>query len=189
MEMIRMKQSFKLASLGVAIAILSAGFTPAHGEESNDYIPEIGWDSRITSMGLDKKDNINQKYRFDCQSAPEDLVHAPTWGTRVYTTNSGICTAAVHAGMVNPKKGGKITIKLIKGKKFYKGSNKNKVKSKDHTATKMSFIFVGKPKVEVENSDSNEKKRQPSGLEKVLMEGFQRGVERSIEKVITDVLK
>lgn len=50
----------------------------------------------------------------NCQSAPEDLVHAPTWGTKVDTANSGICTAAVHAGMVDPETGGEITLKLIK---------------------------------------------------------------------------
>ena len=189
MNISSIKQNFKLITIGIAIAIISASSTPAYGEESdNDYIPEIGWSSRITSMGLDREDNFDQKYKFDCQSAPDDLVHAPTWGTKIYTVNSGICSAAVHSGMLDPKEGGEITIKLIKGKKFYTGSKKNNVKSKDHTATDMSFVFVGEKKVGVQESNSK-KKREPSGIERVLMEGFQRGVERSIEKVITDVLR
>ena len=129
MNISTIKQNFKLITIGIAIASISASSTPAYGEESDDdYIPEIGWSSRITSMGLDREDNF---------------VHAPTWGTKIYTVNSGICSAAVHSGMLDPKEGGEITIKLIKGKKFYTGSKKNNVKSKDHTATDMSFVFVG----------------------------------------------
>lgn len=183
-------QNFKLITIGIAFAVISASFTPAYGEESDDdYIPEIGWSSRITSMGLDQEDNFGEKYKFDCQSAPDDLVHAPTWGTKIYTANSGICSAAVHSGMLNPKEGGEITIKLIKGKKFYTGSKKNDVKSKDHTATDMSFVFVGEKKIGVQEPSSKQKKRESSGIERVLVEGFQRGVERSIEKAIIDMLK
>ncbi len=188
MRIPRVDRNFKLIALGIAVAIISSSFLPAHGEESDDYVPEIGWNSRISSMGLDREDNIDQKYQFDCQSAPEDLVHAPTWGTKVYTVNSGICSAAVHSGMVDAEEGGEITIKLIEGKKFYTGSKKNDVKSKDHTAADISFVFIGQKKVEAE-SESKKEKREPSGIERLLMEGFQRGVERSIEKAIIDVLK
>lgn len=181
---------FASIALGIATATIATSFVPAHGEDNNDYIPEIGWSSRISSMGLDREDNLDKKYKFNCQSAPEDLVHAPTWGTTVYTANSGICSAAVHSGMVEPEAGGEITIKLIEGKQFYTGSNKNEVKSKDHTATEICFTFVGEKKVAArqQDTDSENKKREPSGIERVLMEGFQRGVERTIEKAITDIL-
>ncbi len=73
MNISTIKQNFKLITIGIAIASISASSTPAYGEESDDdYIPEIGWSSRITSMGLDREDNFDQKYKYDCQSAPDD---------------------------------------------------------------------------------------------------------------------
>ena len=193
MKIFRSNRILKLINLGIGIAIGTASLTsvPVYAEESDWEVSEIGWTSRLSSMGIDTKDNINQKYKFDCQSAPEDLVHAPIWGSKVYTTNSSICSAAVHAGIINPEEGGVVTIKLVKGKEFYTGSNKNNVKSKDRAATDTSFIFVSQVKVREDNSDdkSNNKKRSPSALEQVLMDGFTRGVERTIDKAITDILE
>ena len=159
-------------------------------EESISEISEIGWNSRLSSMGLDKKKNANQKYKFECQSAPEDLIHAPVWGTKVYTSNSGICSAAVHSGMIDPDEGGVVTVKLVKGRNFYTGSKKNDVKSEDRAGTDMSFVFVGQKKVQEKDSDDKHKSepRKPSALERVLMDGFTRGVERTIDRAITDML-
>jgi hypothetical protein len=191
MEVITLTHNFKLLTLSVAIAISTANLTPVHAEKSPQEVPEIGWSSRVSSMGLDAKNNVGKKYQFNCQPASEDLVHAPVWGSEVYTVNSGICSTAVHSGMLDPEAGGKITIKLVKGKKFYTGSKHNDVTSEDHMETDVSFVFIGeKVAVKEESEDKpSEKKREPSPFEKVLMDGFQRGVERSIEKAIIDILK
>ena len=187
--------NFNLANLGIVIAFRASSFIPVRAENSDDeYIPEIGWSSRITSMGLDEAENIGEKYKFECQPASEDLIHAPVWGTKVYTTNSGICSTAVHSGMLDPEEGGIVTIKLIEGKKFYTGSKKNNVTSEDRSSTNLAFTFVGKKKIVANNLDNSDdktdkKKRQPSGIERVLMDGFTRGVERSIEKAISDVFE
>ena len=191
MKIFRSNRISVLISLGVGIAIGTASLSPVYAEESNQEISEIGWSSRLSSMGLDTKDNTNQKYRFNCQSAPKDLVHAPIWGTKVYTTNSGICSAAVHAGVVDPEKGGIVTIELIEGRKFYTGSDRNKVKSQDRASANLSFVFIDRAIINEDNSERkfNEKKQNPSVLEKILMDGLTRGVERTIDKAITDILK
>ncbi|MEM8828279.1 MAG: LCCL domain-containing protein [Cyanobacteria bacterium P01_G01_bin.19] len=191
MKISKLSSNIKLIALGIALTLGTASFTPAHGEELDEYVPEIGWSSRISSMGLDREDNLKEKYVFNCQSAPEDLIHAPIWGTRVYTANSGICSSAVHSGIINPEEGGEIVLRLIKGKQFYTGSKKNNVKSKDHTATDFSFVFInnGNTVKKRQEQETAQKKRKPSGIERVLMEGFQRGVERTIEKAIIDILE
>ena len=155
MKIFKTDRILKSIGLAIGIAIATASFAPVYAEksdrevsnrqesnrqesdrrnsnrqesnrqESNLEISEIGWSSRLTSMGLDKKKNADQKYKFECQSAPEDLIHAPIWGTRVYTSNSGICSAAVHSGMVDPEEGGIIIVKLVNGRNFYTGSKKN----------------------------------------------------------------
>jgi len=191
MKFTTVDHSFNLVSLGIALAIGAGSLTPVQAEKKNQDVPEIGWSSRISSMGLDKKKNMGKKYTFYCQSASEDLVHAPVWGTKVYTVNSGICSTAVHSGMIDAEEGGKVTLKLAKGKQFYTGSKKNNVTTKDHTGTDVSYTFVGQPKAVAKKSDeeSSKKKREASGLERVLTDGFSRGVERSIEKAIIDILK
>lgn len=184
-----------IAKLSVGIACCAMLSKPALAKKdevkdlSNQPIPEIGWGSRLSSMGLDEDDNVGKKYNFDCQAAPEDLIHAPIWGTKVYTVNSGICSTAVHSGMIDPETGGKITVKLLEGKDFYTGSQNNDVISKDHRNTDLSFTFVGEKVVEQRQvSESTEKRRKPSRIEEMLMDGFQRGVEKSIENTINDIL-
>ena len=180
----------KVTSIVTCLAILTVTLAskPAHAERSK--IHEIGWSSRLSSMGLNELKNVGQKYEFYCQPAAEDLIHAPIWGTYTYTHNSGICSTAVHAGMIEAKTGGEVTIKLLEGQTFYTGSNKNEITSQDHRGTKMSFTFVGEKmsdeqKQEAESSET----RRSSGIKKVMVNGVERGIERSIEKVITEIFK
>lgn len=154
-----------------------------------ESVPEIGWSSRISSMGLDQIDNIGEQYTFYCQPAEADLIHSPVWGTAEYTVNSGICSTAVHSGIIVPESGGEITLKLIEGKSFYTGSHKNEITSKDHRHTEIAFVFVGKKvNQKTVKTEEAEPKRQPSVLERMLMDGLQRGVERTIDKTIDDLL-
>lgn len=190
MKTIKISPNLKLIIVSLAITLGTTSFKPANAQKSKKSIPEIGWSSRLSSMGLDEIDNIGKSYTFDCQPAFDDLIHAPVWGTKIYTINSGICTTAVHSGMIAEEEGGKVTIKLLKGKKFYTGSRKNDVISKDHRNTNMSFTFTGKKVVEnkpITTPQARQQKQKPSAIEKVLVEGLERGVERSIQNVITEI--
>ena len=172
---------------GLAIAIGVTSFQPVNAQSDRDEISEIGWNSRLTRMGLDRVDNIGEIYDFYCQPASEELNHAPIWGTNTYTANSGICSTAVHSGMISTA-GGTVSLELREGKEFYTGSVKNDVKSKDHSGTEVSFAFVGEPVVaEDEDSDDNRDRSNSSGIKKVMVNTVQRGIERSIEKAIIDI--
>ena len=185
---ITVNKSLKTIVFSLAI-VATTSFKPV-AAQNNEFVPEIGWASRLSSMGLDNDDNLGKEYKFECQAAPEDLIHAPIWGTNVYTVNSGLCTTAVHSGFISPEKGGEITVQLLEGKDFYTGSQKNDVISKDHRSTDIGYTFVGEKVAENDrDAESSEDKRQPSGIEKALMEGLQRGVERSIENTIINILK
>lgn len=41
------------------------------------------------------------------------------WGSGPYTTDSAICRAAIHAGVIEDHKGGKVTVKLRPGQGSY----------------------------------------------------------------------
>ena len=47
---------------------------------------------------------------------------ADVWGTDVYTDDSSICTAAVHAGLIEADDGGEVTFELAPGRDEYTGS-------------------------------------------------------------------
>lgn len=179
-------QNLKTVTFSLTLACCAIFGKPALAED-NQFVPEIGWASRLSSMGLDKIDNVGKQYKFECQAAPQDLIHTPIWGTGVYTVNSGICSTAVHSGMISSEAGGEITVKLIEGQEFYTGSQKNDVFSQDHRNTDLGYIFINE-KTAQDRSDSSEEKRQTSGIGRILRDGIQRGVEKSIENAIADIL-
>lgn len=176
----------------IAISAIASSLLPLNSVQAqNSQVPEIGWESRLSSMGLDKVENIGQSYSFFCQAASEGLIHSPIWGTETYTLNSSICTSAVHSGMITSQKGGEVTVKLLEGQQFYTGSNKNGITSQDNRSTSTSFSFIGDQIAQSEKfaDSSQDKEERPSGIERVVVNGLQRGVERSLEKVITEIFK
>jgi phage baseplate assembly protein gpV len=64
------------------------------------------------------------------------------WGTEVYTEDSSICTAAVHAGLITVEDGGEVTFELVDGQDAYEGSESNGITSNDFGAYGGSFRFV-----------------------------------------------
>ena len=73
-------------------------------------------------------------------------IHGPVWGTDIYTTDSSICAAARHAGVI-PASGGKVTMKKVAGCKSYEGTARNGITSHAWPSYGSSFYFVqpGKP--------------------------------------------
>ncbi len=66
-----------------------------------------------------------------------ELVECPpghpqgAWGTDVYTDDSSICTAAVHAGLITAHRGGAVTIEMRPDVGQYSGTARNGVKTGD----------------------------------------------------------
>jgi hypothetical protein len=68
------------------------------------------------------------------------------YGTDVYTADSYICSAAVHAGVIAQRSGGMVTIKLQNGQASYPGSTKNGITSFTNESYPASFTFVATPR-------------------------------------------
>ncbi len=64
------------------------------------------------------------------------------WGTGTYTADSSICTAAVHAGLVDQAEGGTATIEVVAGLDAYEGTTANGVTSSAYGAYDPAFRFV-----------------------------------------------
>jgi hypothetical protein len=64
------------------------------------------------------------------------------WGTGLYTDDSSIATAAVHAGLISTQNGGTVTIEIRAGASAYTGSSRNGVDSKNWGPFSGSFVLV-----------------------------------------------
>ncbi|KAL4441234.1 hypothetical protein ABPG77_011471 [Micractinium sp. CCAP 211/92] len=85
-------------------------------------------------------DNINTKGTVACP--PGCLTASGSiWGTGAYTSDSSICRAAIHAGVLT-NKGGTIPIFYERGRTLYLSSNKNGVQSNSYGSYSSSFKFT-----------------------------------------------
>jgi hypothetical protein len=65
------------------------------------------------------------------------------WGTDVYTDDSSVCTAAVHAGLITLAGGGSVTIEIRPGQSSYTGSTRNGITSSSYPSWGGSYVLVG----------------------------------------------
>jgi len=63
------------------------------------------------------------------------------WGSDIYTADSSICTAAVHAGLITIERGGTVTIELRPGREVYGTSQRNGVTTNVYGGFSRSFVF------------------------------------------------
>jgi len=63
------------------------------------------------------------------------------WGSDIYTADSSICTAAVHAGLITVERGGTVTIELRPGREVYGTSQRNGVTTGVYGGFRRSFVF------------------------------------------------
>ena len=85
---------------------------------------------------------VGAQYEYDC---PPNGTAYGIWGTNTYTDDSSVCTAAVHAGLITLKKGGKVKIEMRDGLASYRASKRNGIKSNPYPAWPASFIVVDAP--------------------------------------------
>jgi hypothetical protein len=64
------------------------------------------------------------------------------WGTDVYTADSAICRAGIHAGAITPQ-GGVVTVQTRPGQPAYRGSPRYGVQSADYGAYGRSYAVMG----------------------------------------------
>ena len=77
-----------------------------------------------------------------CQCRAEATQRGEVWGTDVYTSDSRICRAALHAGAV-PRLGGPVTVVPESGRSAYPGTTRLGVASYDFGPYESSFRFGG----------------------------------------------
>lgn len=109
----------------VAALLLGAAITGCHHANTSTAPITIDW--QTSPLDLDLRGLIGTSHQFQCPAgkpAPESVT-----GSGVYTDASSICAAAVHAGAIDPQRGGTVMIQILPGQSHYQGSTQNFIRS------------------------------------------------------------
>lgn len=79
---------------------------------------------------------------LDCVCPGDATVTGDIWGTDIYTSDSKVCRAAVHAGVID-RLGGSIKVVPMPGQETYAGSTRNGVRTGDFGVWRHSFRVEG----------------------------------------------
>jgi predicted nucleic acid-binding Zn ribbon protein len=75
-----------------------------------------------------------------CACTPDQAMSGSVWGSGIYTTDSRVCRAAVHAGVI-PASGGGVNVVPAPGQTTYTGSAANGITTSNYGAWGASFTF------------------------------------------------
>jgi hypothetical protein len=103
------------------------------GVKEAEEVTPISWNTSTSILTYEP----GKTAKFNCPAKGEA---STIWGTDVYTGDSSICTAAVHAGAITFDRGGTVTVELRPGQSSYKGTKRNGVTSTDYGTYARSFV-------------------------------------------------
>ena len=86
------------------------------------------------------RDRVGQVFQFTLTGTLTGSV----WGTDIYTDDSALACAAVHAGVVLSGETKVVTVRILAGQTSYQGSVRNGVTSSSYGSWSGSYSFVGK---------------------------------------------
>ena len=122
-----------LLAATVALAACSDDNDPASPNPSNNNATDITWSADASN----RRSSIGQTFMYNCSpNGTFDTV----WGTDVYTDDSSICTAGVHAGKITRTAGGTVTIEIRPAQSSYAASTRNGVTTLGYGSWGGSFI-------------------------------------------------
>ncbi len=113
--------------------------TAAAANASSGPAVPVEWTTSANSLGLDKKPGF--VVTVSCP-ARNGSVAGTVWGAGPYTTDSSICSAAVHAGTITEAKGGTFRITTGPGQEIYGASTRNGVTTNPTGAYRSSLLLL-----------------------------------------------
>ena len=114
------------------------GDTPLNPSDSSlaadSTARNVAWYSSATQYrGMD-----SLRVTYDC---PDNGTASTVWGSEVYTDDSSVCTAAVHAGRITRADGGKVVIEIRPGQGAYTASTRNGITTLQYGSWSGSYVF------------------------------------------------
>ena len=124
--------SFKLSPVHVT-ARDTARVTFAMSLETVKAI-DVTWTTNATEY----RGSLGQPVSVRC---PPGGTQRSVWGTDIYTDDSSVCAAGVHAGRISLAEGGVVTFDMRPGLGEYAGSARNGITSAGFGPWQWSFVF------------------------------------------------
>lgn len=87
------------------------------------------------------RDRIGQSFVFTVTGSADE----PVWGTSVYTDDTALEGAAVHAGVLRSGQSGEVHVTVLPGQARYEGSKRNGIESMSASAAAGSFRIGSGP--------------------------------------------
>jgi LCCL domain len=120
----RSLQPIRMLVIGALLELPAAAatLTPAPA------VHDIDW--RTSPLDLNLRGLNGERFRFQCPSGkarPGQVI-----GSGPYTDGSSICTAGVHAGVINAASGGVVTIEIRPGEARYEASLSHFIQSESY---------------------------------------------------------
>lgn len=123
------------ASTGTTEATADGGSGTTLAGDSASSVDRSEW----TSVAAQYRGEDGRRYTYAC---PAGGTANTVWGTDVYTDDSSVCTAAVHAGKITFGAGGTVEIEIRPGLDAYEGSTRNGVATQPYGQWSGSFVIV-----------------------------------------------
>lgn len=79
---------------------------------------------------------------FECPPNPQRYEVGAVWGSDVYSDDSALCAAAVHAGVLTFERGGRVAVTMQPGRDHYEGLVRNGVESSEWDSWGGSFAVA-----------------------------------------------
>ena len=110
-------------------------FTATTTTSANAPVGGTGYDADALKF----RGKNGQHYSYTC---PPHGDPGYAYGTDLYTDDTSVCTAAVHAGLITLASGGTVVIEIRPGATSYTGSTRNGITTRDYGAWDGSFVFA-----------------------------------------------
>lgn len=100
---------------------------------------EIDWNHRSVS-----NTTPGVRLAYDCPPNPSRSMQGSTkiWGSNPYTSDSGICLSAVHAGAISFAQGGRVMLEVQGRQERYPATTRNGVTSVEYGPWSTSYVVL-----------------------------------------------
>jgi hypothetical protein len=102
-----------------------------------NYPTPIGWTESLASLA--RSGAPGTVMQFVCP--PGNTPTAIIWGSDIYTSDSPICVAAQHRGLIAPGGGGLVNVMLLGRQEGFSSTARNGVTSSTYGPWDMSYVF------------------------------------------------
>jgi hypothetical protein len=97
-------------------------------------------DQRATAVGLENR--VGRVATFICPSILTPTLNAQVWGTDLYSVDSAICLAAVHAGVHTAGTTSQVTLRMGGEAGPLQGTTRNGVTSSTYASAYSTYSFI-----------------------------------------------